>query len=266
VLAAILILGGAPGISWPTAFWIQSRLSQRTLDDSTLQAGLSEDRKWAISVLKQSSTFRILIPLTVRNVPSGAVCRPAGLTAAFTASDGTTWRTDEDPRSNVVSEGHLTSLRIKLDQQLYERVRNLPISIRARIYWTIFDNDRSTRVMFRNQFENVPGAGRCAASQGPTGENYFLLCDSAFREPKDLVWVEWVRQANGMDHESYLVASPSGSPFAAQIGINPIYQYSTYRSLLGSASVAEVHAMESVAYLKRDFEIANLRFADFELH
>jgi hypothetical protein len=263
VAGAIVVLFGADRISWPAAFWLQSRLSKSSVNGPEMRVHVATNRLWSGSVLKQADTVRVNIPLTIDGIPNGMEASPEGLTATFKAPDGSNWSAVDDPRSNIVSEGRLISLRVKLGKARYEGVKDVPIDIRGTLYWTMFGNERVARVTFENHLQDVPGGGRCAATKGPTGQSYFLLCDSAFRLPKDSVWAEWI-DTRGTNHDASLSRAPSGSPFPAELGIGPIYPYSTYRALQGAASAVEVHALEPLGYVQRDFELKNLRLADFE--
>ena len=172
----------------------------------------------------------------------------------------------DDPPTAVVSEGQLTSLRTKLPKAFYERVKEVPLRVRGTLYLTLFGNPRTARLHFRDGFEDVPGAGRCEATQAPGRQNYFLLCDSAFRPPKGSLWAEWIDLESGRAHGGEVRVWSSYSPFPADLGLAPIYQYSTYSALQGPVSVVDLHTLQPVAYIQRNFELKDLRLADFERH
>lgn len=262
VAAVILIMVDLAIIPWTAAFWVQSKLSKQDFDESGIQVAFNAKRKWAATAGAETDGVRLNIPLRVEGTPSGTYAEPEGLTATFIAPDGTTWRTPDEPRANVTSEGQLTSLRIKLDKTFYERVKDAPVTVRGALYLTVFGNGRTTRLTSWNQSQDVPGAGRCMATQSPNGQSYFLLCDSAFRAPKDFVSAEWVNLEKG----AQLIRPFSCSPFPADLGINPIYQYSTYFVLQGPVSAVDVTTTEPLAFIRRGFELKDLRLADFERH
>jgi hypothetical protein len=266
VAAVILIAAGIEWISWPTAFWIQARFSQRGFEEPAIAIHFDQKRSWSAGVLYEPHSVRLYIPLTVRGVPSGTQAMPIALTATIGAPDRTSWKTTGDPPSNVVSEGQLTALRTEVDKAFYERVKDQPVTIRGTLYFALFGHERITRLAFQNQFVDVPGAGRCTATQALTGQSYFVLCDSAFRSPKDFITMEWMDLRRNAGRATNPTLDRSGSPFPADLGINPIYQYSNYDVLQGPASAADVHTMEPLAYVKRDFEIDNLRLSDLERH
>jgi len=264
--AVILIALGLETIPFPAAFWIQSKFSKQRFNESGLQVRFATERNWAASVVIGTDSVRLNLPLALEGIPSNAEPSPEALIATFEAQDGTTWKAAHDPRTNVIFEGQLISLRTNLGKAFYEKVRDRPVTVHGTMYLTLFGNSRITRLPFRNESVELAGAGRCRATQAPTGQNYFLLCDSAFRAPKDSVWGEWVGGLEGLPRATTLNRWPSYSPFAADLSLNPIYQYSTYRALQGETSAVEVHTLEPLGYVQRDFEIKNLRLADFERH
>ena len=200
VAGIVLVAAGVATISWPAAFRIQSAFSKQRLDEHVINVRFAEQRKWATSIAAETDHVRLNVPLIVEGVPADMSAKPEGLTASFVAPDGSTWKIQDDPPTAVVSEGQLTSLRTKLPKAFYERVKEVPLRVRGTLYLTLFGNPRTARLHFRDGFEDVPGAGRCEATQAPGRQNYFLLCDSAFRPPKGSLWAEWMDLESGRAH------------------------------------------------------------------
>jgi hypothetical protein len=103
----------------------------------------------------------------------------------------------------------------------------------------------------------------CSASAVP-GAPYFLTCESAFRDPPDLVKIEF-EPATG-DRTDY---SPrrqiSYSPFPAQLNIDPMTRYVTYSTYRGPLHAVTVTAIEPLAHVRAPLAIDGVRFADYEV-
>ncbi len=57
---------------------------------------------------------------------------------------------------------------------------------------------------------------------------------------------------------------PSYSPFPADLGIDPVHQFSSFASEPGPFSEVAIETLEPLAHLRHDFEIDNVRLSDFE--
>jgi hypothetical protein len=261
---AILLPLGTMLIPWTTAFSLQSKFSDQRFDVSDIQMVLSAERSWAGTVVNQADFVRLTIPVAFKGIPDGVSVVPAGLVATFQTSDGTIRTSDYDPWRNLMVQGQIAQLQATLNKSFYERVRGMPITVRGTFYITLFGNSRRSRLAFGNRSSAVPGVGRCTATTAPNGQNYFLVCQSAFRDPKDDIQVNWVDLAKGVSHRQGLAIDQSYSPFPADLGISPVNQYSTYSTLQGPASVVDIYTTEPLAYIQREFELQGVRLADYE--
>jgi hypothetical protein len=107
--------------------------------------------------------------------------------------------------------------------------------------------------------------GVCSAIPGAR-RGLFLFCNSAFRPQPDLVSLHFESNEGNADwHYAAYAAllSQSYSPFPAELNINPVSQYSTFRA--GEASGVIIESIEPLAHISRNFEIRNLRLGDYEV-
>lgn len=267
--AMMLVILGSPLIPWASAFAIQSRLSKERLDEASIQVAFDSNRKWlARALIERDDPVHLDLPLQITGVPANMTPRPDGLAAAIESPDGAVWRTPQRPWTYANSEGSVLSLQTDVDASFYKRVRNEPVKIRATLYFTLYGNPQATHIPFQSRSVLVPSMGICSASRGARGQTYFLLCSSAFRTQPDLVSIHFVELGKNVFRvtTSY---SPmqwiSYSPFPADLSINPVSQYFTFRRSERPLSEVVIQSMEPLVHLRKDFEIDGLRLSDFEV-
>jgi hypothetical protein len=213
----------------------------------------------------------IQIPLRITGVPAPLELRPEGIVATIEGAAGERWRTDREPQRNVITEDDFTAFHTEVKPAFYDRVKNQPVRIRGSVYLTVYGNPRRTVLPVRDRLipQPAPGIGLCAAVHTPM--TIILNCRSAFRAHSN--------SPSG----AYLVRPGSYSPFPADANLIPVTQFMQITGfvqatgLAGQAAavrvaapeleayIVSVIALEPVAYIQRDFEIAGLRLADYEV-
>ena len=211
IFVALVMFLVAP---WTTAFQIQSRVSPARLDVSAVQVGGAAKDSWRTGDPAELPKIWLTIPLEIRGLPDGASAQPIGWTAQFQAPDGTTWKEDRLPWTNAYSDIQQPALHIDVDSTLYRRLARMPVTLRGTLYLTVFGKRESTDLVFRNRPFAIPGAGRCTLAFTTAGASNVVLCDSVFRSPKELVWVQSIDQyANANDDFAQRIFTVRARPF-----------------------------------------------------
>jgi hypothetical protein len=255
VIAALAIWTGFSFLPWTTAFALQTQLSERRIDPSVIHIGLDLDRKWLGRVYSNVENQMVIdLPLQITGVPAGTELKANGLTAVLLAPDGQVGHCQDSPPAGIDSEAGVISLQATASNEFYAKVKDLPIRLRGTLFFTLFGNKQATDIPLEKRTVPVPGVGECAAGA------HFFLCNSAFRDLSNLVSV---RTFQISATRSRLPRRASYSPFPADLRIDPIDQF--FAPQFGSVSAIVVETVRPLAYLRRDFEIDNVRLGDFEM-
>lgn len=269
IATALLVILGSPLIPWTSAFAIQSHLSKQRSSEALLRVAFDSNRKWlARALIERDGRVERELPLQITGIPAGMDVRAEGLTAAIESPAGAVWQTGRRPWTYANQEESILSLQTDVDPTFYKDVRNEPVNIRGTLYFTLYGNEQITHIPFQSRSVPVPSMGICSASRGAGGRTYFLLCSSAFRAEPDLVSIRFVE----LGKNSLRVTTPYGplrwisySPFPADLNINPVSQYFTYRKSEQPLSDVVIESVEPLLHMQRNFEIDGLRLSDFEV-
>ncbi len=265
--ALLMVLLGTALMPWTAAFAIQTLRSKQRVDESSMQVGFDEGRKFAARALvDRGNSVRIEIPLRIMGVPDGMSAKPEGVIAAIEAP-GASWRADQQPWMQVTATEQAPTLVMLADSSFYGRVKDNPAKLHGSLYLTLYGNRRTATLPFYDRSVPVPGVGLCAASKTPDGGNYFLQCSSAFRSQPNRVSIHFL-QSGKTDRESSSYSSRqtiSYAPFPASLSIDPVSQYFVYSTSRKTLTAVSVDVVEPMAYIKRDFEIKDLRLSDYEV-
>jgi hypothetical protein len=134
-----------------------------------------------------------------------------------------------------------------LDWIKLDRIRDVPLRMHTSISLTLVRN-RHTTALSQTTTTVVPGIGLC---------NPVLSCWSAFRMPRVLVADSWT----GLQPEF-----TSLSPFPAEFGISPITPLYLGRDRVAAPKPITVITAEPVEDVRAEFDLENVRLAEFEVH
>jgi hypothetical protein len=126
-----------------------------------------------------------------------------------------------------------------------DRIKNTLVRIHTSVTLTLVRNPQTTAL---SRTTMVPGVGLC---------NPFLSCWCPFRTARVVVADNWIGREP---------AFTSYSPFPAEFGISPIVMLDPSRFQTSKPTPVTVTTAEPVAHLHFDFDIDNVRLADFEVH
>ncbi len=269
--AGILAVLGMTLIPWPAAFRIQSWLSKQRVDQSLVHVDFDSGNRWLTRVvIAGGDRVRLELPLDITGLPPGMIARPEGFSIHLQAPDGTMWQADQLLLRNSGNMGQKFSLEATVDGAFYRKVKDEPLRVRGSLYMTLFGNRQTVRVPFGDRSVPVPRVGVCSATGGANRQSYFLICSSAFRFPPVLVSYSFIQSAKEAVQDVWSSTEPrrpiSYSPFPAELGIIPVSQDFTFSTVSVPLSEARVDTVEPLAHVRRNFEINNLRLADFEVH
>jgi hypothetical protein len=132
-------------------------------------------------------------------------------------------------------------------QPFFDRIKNTPVRIDTSVTLFLVRN-RQTTTVSRTEATKVPGGGLC----NPLG-----YCVYPFRTPRVLI----------TDNDWPEPAFTSYSPFPAEFGISPMVVLElTIGGTLSTPTSFTVTTAEPVGRVRFDFDIDNVRLADFEVH
>ncbi|MDQ2711685.1 MAG: hypothetical protein M3Y24_05510 [Acidobacteriota bacterium] len=256
--AAVALVGSSAFLPWTTAFALQTRLSTRTIAPTSIRIELDSDRKWLGHIYDAEQNQVVAeLPLQISGIPAGMELEPNGLTLTLHAPDGETWIVNQTPPSSFDFEASITSLRAVMTKAFFTKVKNQPLQLRGSLFFTLYGNKQSTAIPLNSGPVPVNGLGLCSAAA------HFLLCNSVFRTQPDLVSVRIFQGAPSepIGTTEHPLRLRSYSPFPADLNIDPLYQFFSPKT--DTISGADVEALEPLAYLRRDFEIDQIRLNDF---
>jgi len=271
VAAGILAVLGMTLIPWSLAFTIQSWFSKQRVDQSMVRVDFDSGNQWLTrAVIERGDRVRVEVPLNITGLPPGMLAKPEGFSAQLQAPDGRMSYADQLPLRYASSMGQEFSLQVTVDGAFYRKVKNEPMKVRGLLYLTLFGNRQTVLVPFGDRSVPVSRVGVCSASGGGNRQSYFLICSSAFRFPPALVSYRFIQSPKEAVQDVWSSTEPrraiSYSPFPAELGVSPVSQDFTFSIVRVPLSEARVDTVEPLAHIRRNFEIDNLRLADFEVH
>lgn len=255
---AIGLLAASTLLPWTTAFRLQTRLSSRQVDLSSVRIELDSDRKWLGRAYPTEEGWTVAeLPVQISGLPDGAELKPHGFKISLRASDGEIHIADQPPPSSFSVEGGIISLRFMLEKALYEQVKDRPLQLRGTLYATLYGNKQQTPLSLNGRPVTVKGVGLCSAG------THFLLCRSAFRMPSDLVLIH-ILQDSPIGMRATVESFPrvaSYSPFPAGLGIDPLVTSSLpFGNKIFEASI---ETAEPFTHFERNFEINQVRLSEY---
>jgi hypothetical protein len=255
---AVVLLASSSLLPWTAAFALQTHLSNRKMDASSLRIELDSGRKWLGHIYAAGQDQMVAeLPLQFSGVPAGTELKPNGATMTLRASDGETWIVNQPPPTSLNFESGITSLRAAMGKAFYTKVKNQPLQLRGTLYFTLYGNQQNTLLPLNSSPVPVNGVGMCSAGIR------FLLCYSAFRAQSDLVAIQTLEDSPSGPKETTesLARLASYSPFPADLNVDPVSRFFLPRTR--TISAARVEALQPLAHLERSFEIEHVRLNDF---
>ena len=233
--AALVGLGGLiallPG---PTDRYVMSSTLSVTVDPS-IPSETQGPRKWPY-------VPRAALPLRLAGLPNGITplledgqVTIAGYSNAIGTAD---WE--------LVDASRVWELIIA-NRPVFDEIKNTPVRIHTFVDLTLVRN-RITTPLSHTGLTKVPGIGLCSP---------VLSCASPFRTPRVLVADNWT----GAQTEF-----TSKSPFPAEFGISPMVTLHHRVASVAAPGEIKVTTAEPVEQRRFDFDLDNVRLADFEFH
>lgn len=260
--AVAMVLALGTPLSWNGAFAIQSRFSRQPVAASSIRAGFNSSFQWMTRALVEHERgVTLSVPLQLTGLADDRIAKPIGLAVTITGPGGAVWRTDADPLGNVSAEGQLITLRAKVDEGFYQKVKDQPVTLRGDLYLALYGRPRETKVPFTGRLQPVPGLGLCAATGGAPAP-YFLNCDWALRPRADLVAIEFEPKPR-FDHTP--PRERSYSPFPAELSIDPLTPSQAYSIFKGPLDAVTVSSEEPMAFVRAPLAIDGLRLGAYEV-
>ena len=274
--ALLLVILVEMALPWEAAFALQSQDTRREADGSTIQIGFDDGLKWgARASLNRDGQVALQIPLRISGVPEQLKFKAEGISATIEGPDGASWQVDGPPPSHARSVGDLTSLHANVNSNFYQKVKDQPVRVRGSLYITLYGNPRRTIIPIEDRATVHPTAGVGVCSAGRSNRHVILTCRSALKSRADLVTFDFIGKyrfvlgALPSSFRTMSFASPvSYSPFPAEAGLVPVTQYVKVAEVpkdVGDEREVRAFALEPVAHIKKDFEIAELRLIEFEV-
>jgi hypothetical protein len=240
---------------WSLAMGIQSRLSKQAFDGSSLRVTLDPPRMSAFpSAGRQSANqIEVVLPLAIRGIPAGPEVQADALLVALEAADGRTWKSRLPNVSLRPGDPGVMAINcyLTIDPTFFREESAGPVTVRAGLFLTFFDNAQSTAISLESGRENVMDGLQCGS-----GLLHQLYCRSVFHWPRRRVYAKF---GEG-DMESF-TPFVSYSPFPASLVLNPFERH--WVSTAAAATQATIITKEPLSHFRRDFEIRDVHLTDF---
>ena len=253
-IAALVYLS----IPWPLAFAVQSRLSREPFDTKELTISLDPSIRPRMGPAGVRQ-LEVLIPITVRGVPSGVDFRADAVSVQLQSASGRSWKGDfYEPAGDSRTESKERTVILRntrpINDEEYEILRQGPVTARVALFLTAFGKPRTETIALQQRPVNVMDGLQCyEAASSRQGD---VFCRSAFRWPASLIDA---RVAGSV--ASSFAQFISYSPFPANLSLQPVETRwaSAYTSTkpLDTREVT-ISLKEPVAHVRRDFELTGV--------
>ena len=247
---------------WPALFAVQSLLSKQSFD---LRLAPDTDVKMDLfsRVSKEGKELHVVLPVKMSSLPPGYRPEFEDFVITLRAPDGRTMRLSEGQLLKDYQEDNKLGIRghAPLDSAFFdsaasELLTSKPLSLHATFYITVVGNSHRRSFSIPDAPRDVSDRLQCYADR--VGD---LICLAAFRLPASLTESgNRNSDSTAWDEKNLFKHSVSYSPFPATLSINPIKASEPYY-IPPERSVATIVTDEPLAFLRRDFEIPNVRIA-----
>jgi hypothetical protein len=206
---------------------------------------------------KEGNELHVVLPVRMNRLPPGVRPEFEDFVITLRAPDGRTMRMSEGQLLKDYQEDEKLGIRghALLGSSFYNSAAYEPLSLHATFYVTIFGNSHRQSFSIPDAPGGFSDGLQCYADS--VGD---LVCRSAFRLPATLTEAGSKNADSAWDEKNLFKHSVSYSPFPATLSINPIKASEPYY-IPPERSVATIVTDEPLAFLRRDFEIPNVRIA-----
>ncbi|MEO8128676.1 MAG: hypothetical protein ABJF23_05825 [Bryobacteraceae bacterium] len=255
----VAVTAAGASIYWffplPLALALQAGTSKPPDYASGLQAQLSAVSNNQFE-RRRDGVVGIQFPITVTGLPEDVTIRADAIPIVIQGPNGETWRPDSRRLASVgrqtTQSGKVTfHTSILMERDFFNEVGEMPVTLKASIYFSAFGNARSRTIPFQEKPVNVMGGLQCY-------DGFFdaVTCRSAFRWPGALVYSSF---GGNLDPVFQMI---SYSPFPGELRLHPM---ESHWSVAAPPRAKEVTIVlkEPVAHFRRDFEIRDVHLPDF---
>lgn len=240
---------------WFIALGVQTALSKQDFDGSSLSASLESVEKsiFPIRGHDQIGASEVSLPIAVRGVPASMETAADALLATLAAPDGQNWNSGFVPV--FVRPGDpgvtLVNAEIGVDPAFFQAESARPVTLRARLYLTLFGNPKSRTIPIQQEPVNVMDGLQCA-------EGVFIQfnCRSIFRWPRRRVYA-----ATNSGNSESSVRTISYSPFPAELGFGSAEQHSF--SVPYATLDVTITTKEPLSHFRADLTIPKVVLSQF---
>jgi hypothetical protein len=223
-------------LPWPAMMSIQAALSRESFNTASLKVDLASVKYSVFPGMGPRKgpppPERICLPLRLNGVPADREAGVDSISVTLEARDGRSWSSGVVAPIAVESAETIVDASLPVDPAFLMRERAQPLTVRARIYLTLFGDPHSATIPLESGAPvNAVDGLQCAV-----GMFNQLSCRSIFRWPGKRVYVS-TRDGVG----SY-VRDFSYSPFPAELGFNPIVAHSFSSGLESKEAVVTTKA------------------------
>jgi hypothetical protein len=242
-------------LPWTAEINLQTLMSRGRVDGTKITGTLETVAKSVFPIRGRRSFApnEVNLPIVLHGIAPDDRLIVDALYIQMTARSGREWSAGLIPvivRPAIAGQA-LINAEIAVDRDLFAEESSRPISLRAKLYLTVFGKPRSATIPIRRQPVTVMDGLRC--SEGTLIE---FVCRSTFRWPQRLVSIDYGETADSMSTLSY-------SPFAAGLGSEPIEAYPF--SLPSTATDVTISSRAPIAHIRTEIAIPDVILARFTM-
>jgi hypothetical protein len=243
-------------IPWPVALAVQTHLSKKVFDSSSIYLALDPSSKRTFSAEGRLSGIQLDFPIAVTGVPDAIDIEADALAVTLQSSDGQSWKSGFYDLPGVPKKRNRSGVPVfnglvVIPRAFFNEERERSVTFRASIYLTLFGNDRMKTVPLQSKPVNVMDGLQCAI-----GALSDLHCASPFRWPARLVYAKF----GETDIRSF-TRLISYSPFPADLSLDNVEIDGVSRP--ASAREVTIVSKEPLENIRLNFEAPGIKLADF---
>ncbi len=264
---------------WNSVFSTQAAVAGGTISSQFIHPQFDLRTRWRNRAsAEKNGQATIEIPISISDVPADVDLHVEALTLSIDGPNGQVWRPAGRALDQFDERSYL-SLHTTMDAAAFNRLRSIPVTVRATLFATLFKINSSSNVPVGGQPTSVPGVGLCSAtiedfnigqSSGVIGgrivgpeallriaHRYLVRCQTPFQWPHGPILALGTNVNNGL--------STSYAPYPASLTLNPVIaEYSAISTSIDNESQINVTASQPIAIIRRDFELKNFRLDSLE--
>jgi hypothetical protein len=164
-------------LPWPAAFALQSSLTETW--DGQLGAELVRNEPAPRADFQYLGGVQLHFDIT--GVPADRAVLCEGREIAIEGPDGLVWHSGIPPNPSGLTAEGACAVGLRVPETFMNAVVDRPVTLRARLYVTLFGPDQLGTVPVGQPAVEVPGAGMCAGQR--IYRSVRVECRTAFRTP-----------------------------------------------------------------------------------